>query len=580
MGSKVAIVVSADRRQLLEANLPSLTAQSLKFDRIIVVDNGSGDDSAAFCNRLSGIEVLRLEQNLGFAGGVNQGLMLALADPSVDQVALINNDVRLHVDWHAEATRSLNLDRRCGSIATCLLKAEDPRLVDTAGIVWTNSDKPENYLAGHPAPPISSKPEEIFGACAGAALYLRAFFDTVGLFDASLFAYQEDVDLALRGQLAGWRCLFAPAARGWHLGFGTNRPFPLGGSYADFFNSRNRLAVLVQSLSGEHWRAHWQRILANELRSAIRSIGEGRGLAVIAGLAQTVWWLPSRLKRRQQQGRIRHLVSSWSIKRPDDPAWFGVTVGMIIKDAVRNLPGALTTIPQQAELLIADGGSLDGSQLVAKAAGAMVVYQDPVALAESGGNFDIARTQLMNICKREWIMFLDADEQLTPSSRAEIAALLKSKPSANAYELPRINFYWGRPVRLLGEDYQVRLLRCGSCRWTGQALHQRPEVEGRTGRLIHPILHHNITRWGDVFDRFKRYLPVEVRTRTGPRNIAHALVLPWRFFRFYYFHQESWRDGSYGLLVALVYMVYQTLAEWGAKMHSYSTMRRKGNDQD
>ena len=65
-------------------------------------------------------------------------------------------------------------------------------------------------------------------------------------------------------------------------------------------------------------------------------------------------------------------------------------------------------------------------------------------------------------------MFLDADEQLTPSSRAEIAALLKSKPSANAYELPRINFYWGRPVRLLGEDYQVRLLRCGSCvGWPG-----------------------------------------------------------------------------------------------------------------
>jgi len=577
MGIKVAIVVSADRRQLLETNLPSLTDQSLRFDRIIVVDNGSRDGTAKFCSRLPGIEVLSLKRNLGFAGGVNQGLMLALADASVDQVALINNDVRLHADWHAEATRALSLGQCYGSVATCLLKTEAPGIVDTAGITWTPQAKPENHLAGQPAPPCSSEPEEIFGACAGAALYSRAFFDTVGLFDASLFAYQEDVDLALRGQSAGWRCVFAPAARGWHLGFGTNRPFPFGGTYADFLNSRNRLAVLVQSLDGQQWRKHWHRIITAEVSSAARSLGEGRGPAVIAGLVHALWWLPSRLQRRRRLRRIRCLIANGAIERNDDASWCGLTVAMITKDAIKSLPGALATIPRQAQLLVADGGSQDGSQLLAKAAGAVVVYQDPIILAGAGGNFDLARNQLMNNCKGEWILFLDADERLTDSVRAEVPTVLKSSPSAVAYDIPRVNLFWGRPVRLLGEDRQVRLLKCGCSRWAGHALHQRPQVNGSVEQLSAPILHNNVMGWTDLIDRFRRYLPIEFRTRSGPTHILSAMLVPWRFFRFYYLHQESWRDGGHGLLVAFIYTTYQTLAEWGAGVRRLLTARPKGN---
>jgi hypothetical protein len=203
----------------------------------------------------------------------------------------------------------------------------------------------------------------------------------VGLLDESLFAYQEDVDLALRGQATGWRCLFAPAARGWHLGFGSNRPFIFGGSWADFFNARNRLAVLVQSLPGKDWQAHWPRILADQLRLVFQSAFEGRGLAVAAGFVHSLWWLPDRLKRRRKQARIYRLASALSIIRPEDAAWSGLAIGLIVKDALRELPGALATIPREAELLVADGGSRDGSQLLAKAAGAKVIYQDPPLLA-------------------------------------------------------------------------------------------------------------------------------------------------------------------------------------------------------
>jgi GT2 family glycosyltransferase len=537
VGLKIAIVVSANRRRLLKANLPSLTMQSLPFDRIIVVDNGSRDGTFSFCSGLPGVEVLKLKQNVGFAYGNNIGLMTALADTSVGQISLINNDVRLEANWHAEATAALESNPRCGSVSSCLLKADTPNVVDTAGIIWPTPSRPENYLSGERLPTISSEPRAVFGACAGAALYRRSFFETVGLFDSSLFAYQEDVDLALRGQAAGWRCLFAPGAIGWHLGFGSNRPFPLGGTYADFFNSRNRLAVLIQSLPGEHWQKHWLTILAGEFRSAVRSIREGRGPAVIAGLTQSLVWVPGRIRRRRKQLRIRHLIPNLSMKRVDDTAWSGVAVGMIVKNAVQTLPAAIATIPSKAEFLVADGGSRDGSQLLAKAAGAITVYQDPAALVESGDNFDIARNQLTNAATKEWILFLDSDERLTSKVRAEIAALVSSMPSISVYSIPRINLFWGRPVRLLGQDRQVRLFRRGSCRWVGEALHQPPVAQGSTGRLTSPLLHYNVIGWGDLLGRFKRYLPVEFKTRRGPFGLFPTMILPWRFFCFYAFHQ-------------------------------------------
>lgn len=81
--------------------------------------------------------------------------------------------------------------------------------------------------------------EEVFGPCAGAALYRRSMLDGIGLFDEDFFLYMEDVDLAFRARFSGWRCVYVPAARVVHFYGGTtgresdlsvyygNREFPL-----------------------------------------------------------------------------------------------------------------------------------------------------------------------------------------------------------------------------------------------------------------------------------------------------------------------------------------------------------------
>lgn len=286
-------------RTRIAANLPSWLAQSHPFLAILIVDNGSRDGTAELLDGRSDIRHIRLPENRGFAGGANVGIRQALEDPRVQAVALVNDDVRLDPGWHAAAADALRDTPRAGACATCLLQAESPALIDTAGIEWRTPWHADNARHGQPAPGPDARPEAAAGASAGAALYRRGFLEQVGLFDEALFAYQEDVDMALRAAARGWSCVFAPAAVGYHQAHASNRRFPLGGTYADFLNARNRLYVLVKSLPAPVWRRHSMRIVAAQLVLAFRAVFERRAAAVWAGLACGVARVPAALRARR-----------------------------------------------------------------------------------------------------------------------------------------------------------------------------------------------------------------------------------------------------------------------------------------
>jgi GT2 family glycosyltransferase len=223
-----------------------------------------------------------------------------LDERDIDCIALINNDVRLDPDWHHHALSALQADPGYGSCATCLLRAAEPELIDTAGMVWHPPGQADNYLPGHPVSALTGLPRVVFGASAAAALYRRTLFEQIGLFEESFFAYQEDVDLALRAHLHGWRTVLAPQARGLHLGFGSNRRFPVGGSWADFYNARNRLAVLARCLPPGVWKDQRRSILAMGRAWIAEGFRQQRGLAVLAGTLHGLLRLPAALRSRSR----------------------------------------------------------------------------------------------------------------------------------------------------------------------------------------------------------------------------------------------------------------------------------------
>jgi (heptosyl)LPS beta-1,4-glucosyltransferase len=233
-----------------------------------------------------------------------------------------------------------------------------------------------------------------------------------------------------------------------------------------------------------------------------------------------------------------------------------LTVGVIAKDAAEVLPGLLASLPPELELIVADGGSSDDTAALARAAGARVIEQDLDAVRAAAGNFDVARNDIDRVASRQWILFLDADERLSGDLRGELAQLLGGEPEHIAYEIPRINRFWGRPVRLLGEDYQLRLVRRNSGRFQGSVLHERMHVDGSIGRLQHPIIHLNVRRWSDLRQRLRREASLQAEA-PGPRpSLRRVMTEPLHLFRYYYLENEAWRDGPIGLLVSAVYAAH------------------------
>lgn len=296
----VAIVPSCNGQALLERSLPTLLAQSRPFAHVLIVDNGSCDGSRALLEATDGVEGLFLDRNQGFAPAVNRAIRAALTKPEITSIAVLNNDVTLEPDWHYAAAAALQSDVAVGACATCLLDASRPSLVHSAGIDWRLDGVAENHLTGQPPPSRSLAPYAVWGASAAAALYRRELLETVGLFDESFFAYQEDVDLALRARRWGWRCLLAPGSRGLHQGFGSDRPFPLGGTWADYRNARNRISLLVKSLPGTDWRQRRFRIVAAQLRLLIASRQQARTGAVTAGFLHGILRAPRSLMARRR----------------------------------------------------------------------------------------------------------------------------------------------------------------------------------------------------------------------------------------------------------------------------------------
>lgn len=234
-----------------------------------------------------------------------------------------------------------------------------------------------------------------------------------------------------------------------------------------------------------------------------------------------------------------------------------LTVGVIAENAADVLPGLLASLPSALELIVADGGSRDDTVAVAKAAGARVIDQDLDAVRAAAGNFDVARNDIHLVAGRPWILFLDADERLSEGLRDELAELLSDEPEHAAYEIPRVNRFWGRPVRLMGDDYQLRLVRRNAGRYQGHVLHARMHVDGSVGRLRHPIIHLNVRSWKDLRDRLRREVSLEAGAPGRRPSVRTMLSEPLHLFRYYYLENEAWRDGPLGLLVSAAYAAHR-----------------------
>ena len=209
-----------DLRQCLE----SLQAQTWRDMVVCLWDNASKDDSIAIAREFGALleRVHESEKNVGFCAAQNR---LIAGTPS-DYVLVLNPDVTLEHSFVETLVHALENDRRAGSASGKLWRqnagaGENNRILDTTGIFMTPNQRHLDRGSGEPDSNQYETREYVFGPSGAAALYRRAMLDDVRdgqeYFDEVFFAYREDADLAWRAQWLGWRCLYVPEARGFHV---------------------------------------------------------------------------------------------------------------------------------------------------------------------------------------------------------------------------------------------------------------------------------------------------------------------------------------------------------------------------
>lgn len=296
------VVVNWNGAHLLRTCLGSLRAQTFADFETILVDNGSSDNSLELVARdFPEVRTVALSDNLGLAGGTNAGI--AVTDAPI--IVTLNNDTEADPRWLSELHTALKAHPQAGSAASKLLLFDRRDVIHSAGDFYGLDGIPGNRGVWQHDSGTYARQELVFGACAGAAAYRRSMLDDVGGFEDDFFMYCEDVDLAFRGQLLGYRCVFVPTAIVYHMLSATG-----GGPIASYYCGRNFLRVIARDMPGPLLRRVWPRIVLAQLRIAVESLRHVREPAAraklrgqIAGLRE----LPRLLGERraiQQRRRV------------------------------------------------------------------------------------------------------------------------------------------------------------------------------------------------------------------------------------------------------------------------------------
>lgn len=272
---------------------------------VIVVDNGSADGSLLpAMAAVAGDSRFVFDspgKNLGFAAGNNRAAALARGT----WLATLNPDAFAAPDWLGRLLDAVSRHPETAMFGSTQLDAGDLGHLDGAGDNYFFAGVP--WRGGFGWPTSALPPEgEVFGPCAAAALYRRDAFAAVGGFDESFFCYVEDVDLAFRLRLAGYRCIQVADAVVRHVGGASS-----GGSASDFaryHGMRNLVWCFVKDMPGPlFWPLlpfHVGGLALLLIKAALRGEGETAFLALRDALTQLprVWGLRRQVQAARQVG--------------------------------------------------------------------------------------------------------------------------------------------------------------------------------------------------------------------------------------------------------------------------------------
>ena len=244
------IIPNYNGLSFMEPCFEALEKQTTKDFKILVVDNGSTDGSVEWLKERE-IPSIFLPENTGFSGAVNVGIRAA----DTPYVILLNNDTKVAPHYVEALERAMDRSEKIFSVSSKMIQLYDHSKMDDAGDMYTLLGWAFQRGVGRPATGYN-RSCSVFSACAGAAIYRREVFETIGYFDEMHFAYLEDIDVGYRAKIYGYKNVYCPSAMVYHVGSGTS-----GSRYNSFkvrLAARNNIYLNYKNMP-------WPQLLLNAL---------------------------------------------------------------------------------------------------------------------------------------------------------------------------------------------------------------------------------------------------------------------------------------------------------------------------
>ncbi|MEO5924480.1 MAG: glycosyltransferase family 2 protein [Bryobacteraceae bacterium] len=318
-------LVTYNSGRFIKRCLESVLEQKYANMEVVVVDNASTDGTVDILEQFSDrCRIYYNDNNLGFAAAQNQAIELGTGE----WILTLNPDVLLQSNFIQALVDAARVDSKIGTVCGKLLSIRasfdlpEKQLVDSTGIFFTpmlrhldrGSQEVDN---GH-----YLNTEYVFGATAAAALYRRAMIEDIAImgefFDSDFFVYREDADVAWRAQLMGWRCLYTPQARGYHVRAvlpGNRRALPPA---INMHSVKNRFLMRMKNITWDQYRRNFFSITMRDI------IVVGACLVREQSSLKAFWYLASNWrrvfeKRREIMKRRRvteSYISDWFSYQP------------------------------------------------------------------------------------------------------------------------------------------------------------------------------------------------------------------------------------------------------------------------
>ncbi len=307
---KVTVVIpNYNGIKFIRGCMDSLRQQEGEPFAVLIVDNASKDGSLEVLQEeYKEAEIIALSENTGFCHAVNLGIK----ESKTPYVILLNNDTIVKPGFVKGLVEAIESGGNIFSVSSMMLSMEDETIMDDAGDGYTLLGWAYARGKGRPACKYEKR-QQVFAACAGAAIYRRSVFEEIGYFDENHFAYLEDMDIGYRARIYGYRNFYEPNAKVIHAGSATS-----GSRYNEFktkLSSTNNAYLIGKNMPFLQWLINLPFLLVGFLVKASFFSLKKMGKLYVSGYWKGICRIFSKKGRAHKVPfRMKHFVNYLKIQ--------------------------------------------------------------------------------------------------------------------------------------------------------------------------------------------------------------------------------------------------------------------------